>query len=139
MINECGVDNGMRIGSRNWSSQKKTHPSAIFPTTNPTWADRGSNPGCYSGKPVTNNMSYGMALRKYQVDSRRVGLMTKVEVIFEVFLNLTEEDKKCLAWCPCTIINFLDIIHHPVSLFTTMFWRLDSCLHPEVYSVGPSQ
>lgn len=28
--------------------------------------------------------------------------------------------------------NFLDIIHHPVSLFITTSWRLDSCLHPRV-------
>jgi hypothetical protein len=28
-------------------------------TTNPTWPDLGSNPGCSGGKPATNRLSYG--------------------------------------------------------------------------------
>jgi hypothetical protein len=31
-------------------------------TTNPTWSDLGSNPGCRGGKPETNRLSYGTAL-----------------------------------------------------------------------------
>jgi hypothetical protein len=35
---------------------EETYPSATFSTT---WPGLGSNPGCYSGKPVTNHLSYG--------------------------------------------------------------------------------
>jgi hypothetical protein len=31
-------------------------------TTNPTWPDRGSNPGRRGGKPANNRLSYGAAL-----------------------------------------------------------------------------
>jgi hypothetical protein len=32
-------------------------------TTNPTWPDLGSNPGRRGGKPLTNRLSYGTAIR----------------------------------------------------------------------------
>jgi hypothetical protein len=32
-------------------------------TTNPSWTDTGSNPGRRGGKPATNRLSYGAALR----------------------------------------------------------------------------
>jgi hypothetical protein len=41
---------------------EKTCPSAILSTTNPTWPDRGSNPGRPRGKPATNRLNYGAAL-----------------------------------------------------------------------------
>jgi hypothetical protein len=28
-------------------------------TTNPTWPDLSSNPGCHIGQPATNCLSYG--------------------------------------------------------------------------------
>jgi hypothetical protein len=40
---------------------EKTRPSATLSTTNPTWPDPGSNPGCRGEKPVTNRLSYGAA------------------------------------------------------------------------------
>jgi hypothetical protein len=42
---------------------EKTFPSATLSTTNPTWPDPGSNPGCRGGKPATNRLSYGAAFR----------------------------------------------------------------------------
>jgi hypothetical protein len=41
----------------------KTCPSATLFTTNHTSPDPGSNPGRRSGKPTTNRLSYGAALR----------------------------------------------------------------------------
>jgi hypothetical protein len=40
---------------------EKTYPSATLSTTNPTWPDRGSNPGRRGEKPPTNRLSYGAA------------------------------------------------------------------------------
>jgi hypothetical protein len=42
---------------------EKTCPSATLSTTNPTRPDPGSNPGRRSGKPATNRLSYGAALK----------------------------------------------------------------------------
>jgi hypothetical protein len=36
-------------------------PSATLPTTNPTWTDPGANPGLHGERPVTNDLSHGMA------------------------------------------------------------------------------
>ena len=41
----------------------KTCPSATLSTTNPTWADPGSNPGLRGRRPATNRLSHGTALR----------------------------------------------------------------------------
>jgi hypothetical protein len=40
---------------------ENTCPSAILSTKNPIWPDLGSNPGCRSGMPATNRLSYGTA------------------------------------------------------------------------------
>jgi hypothetical protein len=37
---------------------RKTCPSASLSTTNPTWPDRGSNPGRSGRKQATNRLSY---------------------------------------------------------------------------------
>jgi hypothetical protein len=42
---------------------EKTCPSATLSTTNATWPDPGSNPSRRGGKPATNRLSYGAALR----------------------------------------------------------------------------
>jgi hypothetical protein len=42
---------------------EKTCPSATLSNTNPTWPDLGSNPGRRGGKPATNRLSYGTALK----------------------------------------------------------------------------
>jgi hypothetical protein len=51
--------------NENWEVKlkysEKTCPSATLSTTNPTWPDLGSNPGCHGGKPATNHLSYGTA------------------------------------------------------------------------------
>jgi hypothetical protein len=44
------------------TTRRKTCPSAILSTTNPTWIDAGSNPGVRSGRPATNRLSHGTAL-----------------------------------------------------------------------------
>jgi hypothetical protein len=42
---------------------EKTCPSATLSTINPTWPYLESNLGCRCGKPETNRLSYGTALR----------------------------------------------------------------------------
>jgi hypothetical protein len=52
----------------NWQGKpkysEKTCPSATLSTTNPTWPDPCSNPGCRCGKSATNRLSYGAASHK---------------------------------------------------------------------------
>jgi hypothetical protein len=51
----------MQLTGQNPSSRGKTCPSATLSTTNPTWTDRGSNPGLRDGRPATNRLSHGTA------------------------------------------------------------------------------
>jgi hypothetical protein len=52
----------MKLTGENRSTRRKTCPSATLSTTNPTWTDRGSNPGLRCGRPATNRLSNGTAL-----------------------------------------------------------------------------
>jgi hypothetical protein len=52
----------MKLTGENRSTRGKTCPSATFSTTNPTWTDRGSNPGVRGGRPATNRLSHGTAV-----------------------------------------------------------------------------
>jgi hypothetical protein len=54
---DCGAVGGLKVDNETKYSEK-TCPSATLSTTNPTWPDLGSNPGCCSGKPATNLLSY---------------------------------------------------------------------------------
>jgi hypothetical protein len=56
---DCRAIGGMKIGRGNRNTRRKTCPSATLSTTNPTWPDPGSNPGCRGEKPATNRLSYG--------------------------------------------------------------------------------
>jgi hypothetical protein len=60
---------------------EKTCPSATLSTTNPTWpdsgSDPGSNPGRSCGKPATNRLSYGAALKCF--DKNPEGKRDKME------------------------------------------------------------
>jgi hypothetical protein len=51
--------------NENWQGKptysEKTCPNSTSSTTNPTWPDLGSNPGCRCGKPATNRLSFGTA------------------------------------------------------------------------------
>jgi hypothetical protein len=47
---------------------RKTCPSAILSTTNPTWTDPGANPGLHSERPVTNHLNHGMALNSRLIE-----------------------------------------------------------------------
>jgi hypothetical protein len=47
--------------SENRNNRRKTCLSAILSTINPTWADRGSNPGLRGERPATNRLSHGTA------------------------------------------------------------------------------
>jgi hypothetical protein len=47
-------------------------PQRPLSTTNPTWADPGSNPGRRGGKSATNRLSYGAALVSTVLISRIV-------------------------------------------------------------------
>jgi hypothetical protein len=55
--------------NENWQGKSKyseqTCPNDTLSTTNPTWPGLGSNPGHRGGKPATNHLSYGAALRHY--------------------------------------------------------------------------
>jgi hypothetical protein len=42
---------------------EKTWPSTSLSTTNPTWPDPGLNPGRRCGKPATNRLGYGAAVK----------------------------------------------------------------------------
>jgi hypothetical protein len=59
---------GCRIWwNRDWQGKpkysEKACTSATLSTTNPTWRDRGANPGRRGGKPAPNSLSYGAAGR----------------------------------------------------------------------------
>jgi hypothetical protein len=58
---EDGEFGGMKIGRGNRSTRKKTYPSTVLSTTNPTLSDPGANPGRRGGKPETNRLSYDAA------------------------------------------------------------------------------
>jgi hypothetical protein len=53
--------------NEDWQGKPKysenTCPSATLSTTNPTWLDPGLNPDRHGGKPATNRLSYGAAIR----------------------------------------------------------------------------
>jgi hypothetical protein len=49
-----------RLAGKQKYSENTCH-SATLSTTNPTWPDRGSNPGRRCVKPATNRLSYGAA------------------------------------------------------------------------------
>ena len=51
----------MKLTGENRSTRGKTCPSATLSTTNPTWTDRGSNPGLRGERPATNRLSHGTA------------------------------------------------------------------------------
>jgi hypothetical protein len=51
----------MKLTGENRGTLGKTCPSATLSTTNPTWTDRGSNPGHRSARPATNRLSHGTA------------------------------------------------------------------------------
>jgi hypothetical protein len=51
----------MKLTGENRSTRGKTCPSATLSTTNPTWTDRGSNPGLRGGRPAANRLSRGTA------------------------------------------------------------------------------
>jgi hypothetical protein len=60
---ECGAVGGMRIGMGKPKYSEKTCPNATLSTTNSTLPYLGSNPGRRGGKPATNRLSYGRAIR----------------------------------------------------------------------------
>jgi hypothetical protein len=51
----------MKLTGENRSTRGKTCPSATLSTTNPTWADPGSNPFLRRERPATNRLSHGTA------------------------------------------------------------------------------
>jgi hypothetical protein len=61
-----GDYNDGEIGANDWQGEpkysEKTYPSAALSTTNPTCCP-GANPGRRGGKPATNRLSYGTAMK----------------------------------------------------------------------------
>jgi hypothetical protein len=59
---DVGEIGGMVIGRGNQSTQRKPAPVPLCPPQTPH-ACPDANPGCCGGKPVTNRLSHGMALK----------------------------------------------------------------------------
>jgi hypothetical protein len=94
----------------NWKEKpkysEKTCPSATLSTTNPTWSDRGSNPGRRGGKPATHRLSYGTAMRRIRW-SRYVAL--KEEAVNVNFKGKGPLQKLVCKW-ECDIkINYKEM------------------------------
>jgi hypothetical protein len=58
----------MKLIGENRSTRGKSCPSATLSTTNPTWADPGSNPSLRSERPAINRLSHGTAYSTQSVD-----------------------------------------------------------------------
>jgi hypothetical protein len=54
----------MKFTEENRSTRGKTCPSATLSTINPTWTEPGSIPGVRGGRPATNRLSHGTALKQ---------------------------------------------------------------------------
>jgi hypothetical protein len=50
-----------KLKGENWSTQRKTCPSATLSTTNPTWTDPVSNLRFCGERPATDRLSHGTA------------------------------------------------------------------------------
>jgi hypothetical protein len=94
---ECGA-----VGGRgNRSTRRKPAHSATLSTTDPTWSDLGSNPGCrHGGKPATNRQSYGTAFSivyflflREEVDLETSALFERVS--FQMVKEFTEFYELC--------------------------------------------
>jgi hypothetical protein len=53
---------GMILTRENQRTWRKTCPSAILSTTNPTWPDPSVNPGLHGERLATNHLSHGMPI-----------------------------------------------------------------------------
>jgi hypothetical protein len=58
---------GMILTGKKRITLRKLYFSATMSTTNPTWTDRGENPGFRGKKQATNRLSHGTALEKRYV------------------------------------------------------------------------
>jgi hypothetical protein len=96
---------------RNWWNEdwqgkpkysKKTCPSATLSTTNPTWADPGSNPGRRGGKPATNCLSYGAASPAYYIWTYGAPTLTGRHLVsFRMAdVNVNEYGMNCYSYKP---------------------------------------
>jgi hypothetical protein len=61
---DCGAIGGMKIRMGNRSTRRKPAPAPLYPPQIPLHQTPGSNPGGLGGKPATNRLSYGAALKK---------------------------------------------------------------------------
>jgi hypothetical protein len=53
---------GMKLTGKTEVIGKKTYPSVTLSTTNPTWTDKGSNPGLRGERPAPNRLNHGTAI-----------------------------------------------------------------------------
>jgi hypothetical protein len=56
---------GLILTGENSGSRRETCPSDTLSTTNPTWNDKGANPGLGGERPATNDLSHGTAFIRY--------------------------------------------------------------------------
>jgi hypothetical protein len=81
---------------------EKTYPGTTFSTINPTWPDRGANPGCCCGKPATNHLRYGTDMhtiyRPWFWEQGQIKTYVGSEVLTAVVM------KGCIFWdiTPCS-------------------------------------
>jgi hypothetical protein len=76
MIYEHGERRWNDIDRENWGTRRKTCPSAILSTTNPTWIDPGTNSGFRGERAATNRLSHGTALKIIEQQTNKTGNKT---------------------------------------------------------------
>jgi hypothetical protein len=64
----------MKFTGESRSTRGKTCPSATLSTTNPTWTDRGSNPGLRGERPASNRLSHGTANEHFTTGGKNPAL-----------------------------------------------------------------
>jgi hypothetical protein len=61
---DCADISGMKIGKGNQSTRRKPTPAPLCISQIPHDLESGLNPGRRGGKPATNRLLYGAALRR---------------------------------------------------------------------------
>jgi hypothetical protein len=89
--------------NKNWQGKpkysEKTCSNATLSTTNPTWPDVGSDPGRRGGKPATNRLIYGRALKEI-VTEKLICTYNKTNTRTFLVANLfiVTNYNKCCKW-----------------------------------------
>jgi hypothetical protein len=102
-----GEIGGIMTGRGNWSTQRKPAPVPLCPPQTPD-----ANPGCHSGKPVTNRLSYGL----YFVTLLNfVNTIHHIETRCERKPMMAPFNNKNNCLCDRTPLNFHYTVGYPAS------------------------